>query len=53
MIGTKRLSTIRKKISEAFGAGGGDPIERLERQIAASKRKGDKTEVLEIGRAHV
>ena len=47
MIGTKKLSTIRKEIKKALASNGEDPIQRLERQIASSKRKGDNTEVME------
>ena len=47
MIGTKKLSTIRREIEEALAPAGGDPIQRLERQIASRKRKGDRTEVME------
>ena len=47
MIGTKKLSTIRQEIEAALAAKGEDPIGRLERQIGASKREGDRTEVLE------
>jgi hypothetical protein len=47
MIGTKKLSTIRTEIEEALASAGGDPIERLERQVASAKRKGDRTEVME------
>ena len=47
MIGTKKLSTIREEIEQALASTGADPIERLERQIAAAKRKGDRIEVLE------
>jgi hypothetical protein len=47
MIGTKRLSAIRRQIEQALASSGTDPIERLERQIASAKRKGDRTEVLE------
>ena len=47
MIGTKKLGTIRKEIRKALAANGADPIERLERQIAVAKRKGDRTEVME------
>jgi hypothetical protein len=47
LIGTKKLSTIRREIEEALAAAGGDPIQRLERQIASARRKGDRTEVLE------
>ena len=47
MIGTKKLSAIRREIAEALAPAGGDPIQRLERQIASAKRKGDRTEILE------
>lgn len=47
MIGTKKLSTIRKEIEQALASTGIDPIQRLERLIAAAKRKGDRTEGLE------
>ncbi|HLN28308.1 MAG TPA: hypothetical protein VK395_11235 [Gemmataceae bacterium] len=47
MIGTKKLSTIRKQIENAYASKGADPIQRLERQIASAKRKGDRTEVME------
>ena len=47
MIGTKKLGTIRKQIEKALASAGADPIQRLERQIASAKRKGDRTEVME------
>lgn len=47
MIGTKKLSAIRKQIEKALASTDADPIQRLERQIASAKRKGDRTEVLE------
>jgi hypothetical protein len=47
VIGTKKLSTIRKEIEEALASGGEDPIQRLDRLIVSAKRKGDTTEVLE------
>ena len=47
MIGTKKLTTIRREIEQAFAPTGGDPIERLERLIVSAKRKGERTEVLE------
>jgi hypothetical protein len=47
MIGTKKLSTIRKQIEKSLASTGADPIQRLERQIASAKRKGDRTEVME------
>jgi hypothetical protein len=47
MIGTKKLSTIRKQIEQALASAGADPIQRLERRIASARRKGDRTEVME------
>ena len=47
MIGTKKLSAIRKQIESGLASTVADPIQRLERQIASGKRKGDRTEVLE------
>ena len=47
MIGTKKLSTIRNQIEKALASSGADPIQRLERQIASAKRKGESTEVIE------
>lgn len=47
MIGSKKLSTIREQIEKALASSDADPIQRLERQIASAKRKGDRTEVLE------
>jgi hypothetical protein len=47
MIGTKKLSTIRRELEEALTPPGGDPIQNLERHIASAKRKGDRTEVME------
>lgn len=47
MIGTKKLSTIHHEIEQALASSGADPIQRLERQIASAKRKGDRTEVME------
>ena len=47
MIGTKKLSTIRQEIEKALARTGADPIQRLERQIASAKRKGENTEVME------
>ncbi len=47
MIGTKKLSTIRKEIEQALGTGGQDPIKRLDKQIVGAKRKGEQTEVME------
>jgi hypothetical protein len=47
MIGTKKLSAIRRQVEEALASAGADPIQRLERQIASAKRKGDRTEVMD------
>ena len=47
MIGTKKLSTIRKEIEQALASTGEDPIQSLERQIASARRKSETTEVLE------
>jgi hypothetical protein len=47
MIGTKKLSAIRQEIEQALASTGEDPIQRLERQIASAKRKGNRTEVME------
>ena len=47
MIGTKKLSTIRKQIEQALASTGADPIQRLEREMTSAKRKGDRTEVIE------
>lgn len=47
MIGTKKLSAIRKQIEEALASPGQDPIQRLERQMAAAQRRNERTEVME------
>jgi hypothetical protein len=47
MIGTKKLSTIREELRQSFSSGGADPIAWLGKQIAATKRKGGRTEILE------
>jgi hypothetical protein len=47
MIGTKKLCTIREEIEKALTSTSEDPIQRLERQIASAKRKGDRTTVIE------
>jgi hypothetical protein len=48
MMGPKTLSEIREEVRRAFGAGGGDPIQRLEQLIADAKRTGEGgEEVLE------
>ncbi len=38
MIGTKKLSTIRKEIEAALASAGNNPIQRLKQQIATAKR---------------
>ena len=47
MIGTKKLSTIRRELEEALTLPGGDSIQNLERHIASAERKGDRTEIVE------
>jgi hypothetical protein len=47
VIGTKKLSTIRHEIEKALASAGDDPVQRLERLIATTKRKGDSSEVME------
>lgn len=47
MMGTKKLSTIRKQIEKALASTGADPIRRLDRQIASAKRKGERAEIME------
>jgi PhoPQ-activated pathogenicity-related protein len=47
MIGTKKLSTIRRELEEALISPAGDPIQSLEQHIASATRKGDRTEVME------
>ena len=47
MIGTKKLSAIRQEIEQALASTDDDPIQRLERQIASAKRKGNRAEVME------
>ncbi len=47
MIGTKKLSAIRKEIENALASKSGDQIQALDRQIASAKRKGERTEVME------
>jgi hypothetical protein len=44
MIGTTKLSEIRKKLEQAMGP---DPIAELDRQIANAKREGKGTEIME------
>jgi hypothetical protein len=47
MIGTKKLGTIRDEIRKALASGGVDPIQWLEKRIAAAKRKADSADVLQ------
>jgi hypothetical protein len=47
MIGTKKLSTIRQQIEKALTSAGEDPLQWLERHIAAAKRDGVGAEVME------
>jgi hypothetical protein len=47
VIGTKKLSAIRKQIEEAWTSRSENPIQRLDRQITSAKRKGQRTEVME------
>ncbi len=47
MIGTKKLSTIRKEIRESLASSGMDAIQWLEKRIALAQRKGNRTEVLQ------
>ena len=47
VIGTKKLSTIRKQIETALAPTDADPIQCREQQIASAKREGERTEVLD------
>jgi len=47
MMGNKKLSTIRKELEAVLAATGDEPVRWLEKRIAAAKRKGEGTEVLE------
>lgn len=48
MMGPKTLREIREELRRAFGADGGDPIQRLKQLIAEAKRDGEGgEEVLE------
>ena len=48
MMGPKTLREIREELRQAFGAGGDDPIQRLDQLIADAKRDGEGgEEVLE------
>lgn len=44
MIGTKKLSTIRKELEKALGE---NPIAELDRHIANAKRDEEGTEIME------
>ena len=41
MMGPKTLREIREELRRAFGAGGEDPIWRLDQLIADAKRRGE------------
>jgi hypothetical protein len=47
MIGNKTLATIRQELRDALAKEGQDPIRWLEERIAAGRRLGNGTEVLE------
>jgi len=47
MMGNKKLATIRQELKDALGKDGQDPIRWLEERIAAGRRQGSGTEVLE------
>jgi hypothetical protein len=47
MMGNKKLSTIRQELKAVLAATGDDPIQWLEKRIAAATRQGKATEVLE------
>jgi hypothetical protein len=47
MMGNKTLGTIREEFKAVLAATGDDPIRWLEKRIAAAKRRGDGTNVLE------
>ncbi len=48
MIGSKKLSSIRKELRRALEATGEDPIHWLEERVAAAERKGTRAEGPEI-----
>ena len=49
MMGPKTLREIREELRRAFGAGGEDPIWRLDQLIADAKRRGEGgVEVLQM-----
>ena len=47
MMGNKKLATIRQELKDAMAKEGQDPIRWLEERIAAGRRQGSGTEVLE------
>jgi hypothetical protein len=50
MMGNKTLTTIREEFKAVLAATGDDPIRWLEKRIAAAKRKGEGTNVLEASK---
>jgi hypothetical protein len=47
MMGNKKLATIRQELKDALEKEEQDPIQWLEERIAAGRREGSGTEVLE------
>ena len=47
MMANKKLATIRQELRDALAKEGQDPIRWLEERIAAGRRQGSGTEVLE------
>jgi hypothetical protein len=47
MMGNKKLATIRQELRDTLAKEGQDPIRWLEQRIAAGRRQGSGTEVLE------
>jgi hypothetical protein len=47
MMGNKKLATIRQDLKDALAKEGQEPIRWLEERIAAGRREGSGTEVLE------
>jgi hypothetical protein len=47
MMGNKTLKTIREELKAVLAATGDDPVHWLEKRIAAAKRRGDGTEMLD------
>jgi hypothetical protein len=48
MMGPKTLRDIREELWRAFGAGGDDPIQRMDQLIAEAKCRGERVEVLQM-----